>query len=237
MKSAEQYKRVFDEERTRCYAEVEQIEIDAGYKVDRTRLETAARVLACPVKVNPPNWQHGRVIYALVRGLLEDDPLRPGLLLDIGTAKGFSACVMTWAAQDAGARRRVISVDVIDPLARVARNSVLEADGSLHTVPEFVAPYQAQPIEFHGGGSLALLDTLVAAGERVRFAFVDGKHDYKHVHAEAAMLRKMQSTGDVVLFDDMQIPLVAEAVRAIPGYLLSHVSVCAKRAYAIGVRQ
>ena len=57
-------------------------------------VEAAARVLACPLKANPPNWQHGRVLYAGYRAYLAGLQRRV-LLLDIGTAKGFSAAAMS----------------------------------------------------------------------------------------------------------------------------------------------
>src|SRR3989304_7206134 len=69
---------------------------EAAFALERTRLEAAARVLACPIKAGPPNWQHGRVLYALTRRyrLTAEGPL---YCLDIGTAKGFSALCLLWA--------------------------------------------------------------------------------------------------------------------------------------------
>ena len=55
-----------------------------------------------PVEGNPPNWQHGRVIYALARELLVHDP-SVGLFVDIGIARVL-AVVMGWAIAEAQAR-------------------------------------------------------------------------------------------------------------------------------------
>lgn len=237
MRTKEQYAEAFQAECARVYPEVSAFEQSFGFAVPRVKLEAAARVLACPLKVNPPSWQHGRVIYALARSLLEDDDC-PGCLLDIGTAKGFSAVVMSWAIADAGARRDVVSVDVVDPFAYVERNSVAEMDGELLTVPEFVAPFLLENghIQFHGGGSLPLLDRMISAGERVRLAFVDGKHTATAVSAEIACLLRLQIPGDVVLFDDVQIAGVAEAVRKISSYTVTRVNAGVNRAYAMAVR-
>lgn len=238
MKNKSNYAAAFATERLREYPEIDALEKALGYSVARDRLELAARVLACPLKVNPPSWQHGRVLYAVASELLESED-RPGLFLDIGTAKGFSACVMTWAVADAKSRRRVMSVDIVDPLAAVPRNSVLEADGETFTVPQFTEPFAAPGVNltFFGGGSLSLLQKLVSHGDRVRLAFVDGKHNFDVVHAEANCLLKLQSAGDVAVFDDLQIPLVAEAVKVIAGYDFTIVSAGPQRKYAIGVRQ
>lgn len=195
-------------------------------------------MLACPVKANPPNWQHGRVIYALAREQLDDGSGGSGCFLDIGTAKGFSAVVMSWALADAGVHREVHSVDVMNPLERVSRNSVAEAEGDLLTVPEFVAPFIAPtvPVHFHGGGSLALLKDMVRLGLTVKFVFVDGKHSYGAVTEEIACLLQLQRPGAIALFDDMQIPGVAEAVKRARGYEVSRVRAGVGREYAVAVR-
>lgn len=232
------YDAAFLWECTQQYAVIDELERSLGYAIDKDRLERFARTLACPVKVNPPNWQHGRVLYALARNALEEER-NGGVFVDIGTAKGFSATIMAWAIYDAKARCRVLSVDIVDPNARVVRNSVREVDGTLLTVPEFVAPFidpVIHRVEFHGGGSLALLNSLRSDGTRVRLAFVDGKHNAVTVTEEARMLAQLQRRGDVVLFDDMQIAQVASVVSALKTYAITHVRANARRAYAIGVR-
>lgn len=235
-KTAADYHRAFTAECARDYPAVSDFEERAGFAVDRARLEAAARVLACPIKANPPSWQHGRVLYAAARRALKDNPAPGGIFLDIGTAKGFSAVVMTWAIADAGARHHVLSVDVVAPDARVPRNSVLEVTEGLKTVHEFTAPFARGSIEFHGCGSVLLLQRLQPGGERVRFAFVDGKHSYEAVHAEIRLLSVLQRSGDVIVFDDLQIPGIGEAVAELRGYTVDFVRADKLRAYAVAVR-
>src|SRR3990172_8581667 len=93
-------------ERTRRYPLVDDFEARQGFALDRARLEAAARVLACPIKARPPNWQHGRVLYALTRRyrLTAEGPL---YCLDIGTAKGFSALCLLLSVE--GTASRVVS--------------------------------------------------------------------------------------------------------------------------------
>lgn len=233
----ERYDAIFEKEKSNVYHEISEYENECGAGVSLTRLEEAARVLACPLKVNPPSWQHGRVIYATVRRLLKDGD-SSGTFVDIGTAKGFSAVVMGWAVEDAGAKSRVASVDIVDPGARLARNSVLEADGELHSVYDFVRPFKGNlPIEFFGGGSDKFLRTLSQAHERVRFAFVDGKHSYESVTNDVKLLSQMQSKGDVLIFDDIQIDGVMTAVARQTAYDFRSLSAGPMRRYAIAVRR
>lgn len=216
-----EYDAAFERERARDYSEVTELERRLGYSVERERLEACARVLACPVKVNAPNWQHGRVLYALARHYLACT-YHAVTFLDIGTAKGFSACVMSWAIADAGMAdtgHAIASVDIVDPDAFIKRNSVAEVE-KLQTVQQFVKPFIAPDVSvtFHGGGSAKWLREARAEKVNVGFAFIDGKHTFDAVMLEFIGLTKLQRTGDLLLFDDVQFPDIEKAVMRITGY-------------------
>ena len=230
--TTQDYDRAFDLECRVNYPAVTAFEGD-GPALDRTRLEAAARVLACPVKAHPPNWQHGRILYTLMRQRLALEP-NPVTCLDIGTAKGFSALVMRWALDDAGVEGTVLSVDVLDPLARVRRNTVAEVDRYL-TLAETLAPWpEAQRIEFRQMTGVAALKSL----KRVHVAFVDGKHTFAAVAEEVALLAARQQAGDLVMFDDAQIDGVAKAVGAASShYEVSRFDLLPHRAYLLGIRR
>lgn len=230
--SAQMYAVAFHRERLQSYPMIDAVEARCGYALDRERLESAARVLACPVKKSPPNWQHGRVLYALTRQYLEGrDSINA---LDIGTAKGFSALCLLWAAHDAGARGHVTSVDVLDPRAHVSRNTVAEVDG-LKTLAEILAPWpETQAIAFLKSTGQQYLQE---HPERVHVAFVDGKHKYEAVSWEAALLAERQQSGDLVMFDDVQIDGVRKALKEQRAYDLEYVDVLTNRRYAIGRRR
>src|SRR6185369_15064920 len=92
-----QYDKAFIEERMSEYPMIDDYEKSCGFALNRHKLEEAARVLACPVKKNPPNWQHGRVIYSTLRSYMtETTCVNPLHILDVGTAKGFSALCALW---------------------------------------------------------------------------------------------------------------------------------------------
>jgi predicted O-methyltransferase YrrM len=229
-----QYDAAFDLECRQRYPAVLGVETASGFAIERSRLQSAARILACPVKANPPCWQHGRVLYAVARRYL-DGQTEPVHVLDIGTAKGFSALVLQWALLDSGVPGQVESVDVIDPLSREYRNSVLELDGPKR-LAEYLQPWpEAAAIRFYQSTGI---DWLSRSAERVHIAFIDGKHTGAVVAKEAALLSKRQEPGDLVVFDDVHIPDVCAAVDGMASaYLLELVQVLPQRAYAIGVRR
>lgn len=235
--SRAEYDAAFIRARAVEYPELDRFEQLAGIAVNRDRLESAARVLQCPVKVNAPNWQHGRVLYALARQYIAWAP-EPTTFLDIGTAKGFSACVLSWAIADGGKPgHRVVSIDIVEPAARVARNSVAECERLL-TVHEFVAPFAAPgvPIEFLGGGAGRWL-TRTPIEVHVGFAFVDGKHTFDAVASEAISVDKRQHRGDVILFDDTQLSDVQKATMQLRNYRREGIYLSTvQRSYCVAVK-
>lgn len=236
----ERYDAIFEKEKQKVYHEVSAYENECGAGVSLTRLEEAARILACPLKVNPPSWQHGRVIYAALRRVLQESSSENEVFLDIGTAKGFSAVVMGWAIEDANTaiNPKIISVDIVDPGTKVSRNSVAEAEGELHTVFDFVRPFKGKlEIEFIGGGSQKLLSKLLLQRARVRFAFVDGKHSLDSVSNDIKALSILQKKGDMAIFDDIQISGVMSAVARQTTYDFRSLNAGDLRQYAIAVHR
>jgi hypothetical protein len=233
--TAEDYAKAFECERQKVYPTIDAFETRCGYAVDLTRLEAAARVLACPVKAHAPNWQHGRVLYAMTRQYLETSYVVFVNILDIGTAKGFSALCLQWALADAYTNGLVSSVDVIDPAGLVRRNTVAEVGGYL-TLFETLAPWpEAEEIKFY---RQAGEQWLARSDARVHVAFIDGKHTGAVVAHEAALLAERQRPGDLVLFDDAQIQDVGKAIAAVKGYALERLAaIPGEREYVLGVRQ
>lgn len=230
------YDAAFEAERQVEYPIVDAFEQRCGFAVDRQRLEAAARVLACPVKKNAANWQHGRVLYAAVRRYIHEQSWSSvPSILDIGTAKGFSALCMLWAIVDEQAVANVVSVDVIDPLGTQRRNTVAELEG-LVTLRDILKAWpEAMEIDFrHCTG----IDYLEKTKGRIHVAFIDGKHSGSVVRREGVLLAKRQEAGDLAIFDDLQIPDVSQAVTSLhQEYRLEYLDVLATRKYAIGVRR
>lgn len=235
--TADQYAALFVDEREQEYPAVSAVEARMGYALNRDQMERAARVLCCPYKVSRPNWQHGRIIYAAYRrrcASLPQDELVSAL--DIGTAKGYSALCAWWALSEAGVVGRVTSVDVLSPGARVRRNTVAEVEG-LRTLYEILEPWpEARAIEFREETGTACLQ---ASADRVHLAFVDGKHSTDAVRSEWRLLARRQATGDVAIFDDVQMPAVIEGLKgAEAAYEFETIALgSVNRAYAVGVRR
>jgi predicted O-methyltransferase YrrM len=233
--AASAYDVAFDLERQQVYPLVEAFEARMGSALTKDRYEPAARVLACPVKKNPPNWQHGRVVYAATRWYLTRAH-GTVTLLDIGTAKGYSALCLQWALIDSDVSGQVWSVDLIDPDVRAVRNTVAEVDG-LKTLAETLAPWpESRAIRFEKKTGLEWLSE--HRSERVHVAFIDGKHAGPVVRAEGELLATMQQAGDLAIFDDLQIEGVALEVHQLKShYEMQTLEILPHRKYAVGIRR
>lgn len=235
-RTAGDYARIFEAERQQVYEAVTLFELVAGYALDRGKLENAARVLACPLKTNSPNWQHGRVLYSAAREYFSALPSETWInTLDVGTAKGFSALCVQWALNDSGRKGQVVSVDVLNPYGVESRNTVAELDGPV-TLAQILQPWpEADAIEFHRSTGVEYLKKHVG---RIHFAFVDGKHSGDVVSQEAALLAKRQEPGDLVIFDDAHMPDVASAIETARGnYTLTSLVAKPGREYVIARRR
>lgn len=234
--SYDDYNTVFHKECAHRYLSIEAWEVSLGYALDRERLEHAARILACPLKVNPPNWQHGRLIYSALRNILAYYKGEV-LLLDIGTAKGFSALCMLWALLDSrpNVTGKVVSLDVIDPHARVRRNTIAEVDG-YKTLAEILKPWpEAKEIEFIQSTGVHWLSEHF---DHVTFAFIDGKHKYDQVRLEAQLIAQRQLHNDYIMFDDVHIEGVMKAATELKDYeRAAHIKLLPEREYYLCYKQ
>jgi Methyltransferase domain len=241
-KSVAAYRDIFERERLNVYPQMDAIEAACDAKIKTSTLEAMARVLACPLKVNPPNWQHGRLLYALTTRYFKNHPDQSFHFVDIGTAKGFSALCLAHALADAGRQGVITSVDVIDPLRAEERNSVIELPNGplpLSSYVENFLPFQRGTakafdgsliisfwknvdIYFHKGAGMLFLHDL-ARDDRINVAFVDGKHKQTDVSAESAEIRTRQFPGDLIIFDDLQLDPVKTAVLKLRGYHIEYV--------------
>ena len=234
------YDAAFSKAKELEYPEIDKLEHECGYAISRKRLESAARILACPIKKNPPHWQHGRVVYSIARAYLKGRR-EPVSLLDCGTAKGFSALCLQWALNDASEEfpldglGSVTSVDVLDPKGTPHRNSVLELDGP-KTLAQFLEPWpEAKRITFKKQTGI---EAITEAPGTIHLAFIDGKHSREAVLKEGQALAKRQRSGDMAIWDDCQIEGVSSAVALLREfYSVQYVTCCSYRTYAIGTRR
>ena len=163
--------------------------------------------------------EHGLLLYKLVRCL---EPVSPSVILDVGTARGFSAITMARALLDANLDGMVYSVDVIDhhsrlnwhrgkqdptdPLANIIISRSEIWSRWFDEEARWVTPAVGQSheiLENWSNGPIAL-------------AFIDGDHTYDAVIRDLSLLEHLMDPAGVIVLDDYHTGVSMGTLRSRP---------------------
>ena len=172
--------------------------------------------------------EHGLLLYKLtMEGARSDGTL---VVLDVGTARGFSALTMARAMLDGELEGRVYSVDVI------GHHEPLNWHGTKQEADEPLAGVEISRSEIWGrwfAEESALVTTINGRSMEVLkdwqhgpidYAFLDGSHEYEDVRGELEALDSLMAEGGVIVVDDFHLGVVVYRVRsrllnAVPGVI------------------
>jgi len=113
-----------------------------------------------------------------------------GDVLELGTYAGLSTCIIAQAIVDSSRNSMVLPIDIAD--------YGWKANADLNHV--------GQQIDFHLGPAIEQVQSLIAAGRKFGFTFVDHSHTYEEVAAICPMLDKVAKPGSFVQFHDYNDP-------------------------------
>lgn len=169
--------------------------------------------------------EHGLILYGLVLQLSAST--HPLVVLDIGTARGFSAIAAARAMLDANREGRVYSVDIIDHHeSRVWHVDKQEADEPLSGIEisrseiwERWFPDESNRIvPINDRSSEVLRDWPHGP---IDLAFLDGSHTYDSVKQELSSLDSMIRRGGAIVLDDYHSGMTAARIRSRPINLMA----------------
>ena len=212
---AETYLRLFDDAKGKRYRDVEEYEKQMGHAVPTKWLEELALQTQIVVKRSPLCYAHGRVLYSALANYLSGCDEDPVVIVDIGTARGFSALCMAKVLEDKNTPGTVITFDVLPHKEPMYWNCLADVNGPqtrvslLRPWAELVEKY----IIFYQGDVDIFLPVFGIG--RINFAFVDGGHAYNNVIFEGEHISQSQKTGDMIVFDDYSVDKFPRVVRAV----------------------
>src|SRR5258708_1736921 len=134
----------------------------------------------------------------LVQKVIRD--IRPQVAIEVGLAFGISTLYILEALKETGGQKLI----GMDP----AQRDQYWRGGGLHAVSR--AGYESL-YEFHENTSQQVLPALVAQGQRIGFAFIDGWHTFDHTLIDFFYIDQMLEPGGVVIFDDVGGPAIKRA--------------------------
>lgn len=235
------YLRLYEDARQVSYPEVDAFEARQGFAVDREWLDELALHTQVVVKNSKLNYQHGRLLYSALRRYLSRTDRDPAIVLETGTARGFSALCMARAVLDSGSCGFVITVDFLPHNIPMIWNCIDDHEG-IKTRQELLSrwPEELDRVVFIQGRTKTQMRRIGLS--RVHFAFLDAQHTADDVIAEYVYVRDRQKNGDVILFDDVTKGLFEGVVNAVEYiereglYAVERIQASSERGYAIAVR-
>ena len=162
---------------------------------------------------------HGLLLYKLVSCL---KVTTPPVILDIGTARGFSAITMARALLDSDSDGTVYSIDVVDHEGRLswhsAKNDAVDPLAGISISRSEVwsrwfadeatrvTPIRGQSKDVLGNWSFGSID----------IAFIDGEHTYDSVKRDLTVLGSLMTPTGVIALDDYHPGVSMGAIRSRP---------------------
>lgn len=169
--------------------------------------------------------EHGLILYGLVLQLSASG--HPLVVLDIGTARGFSAMAAARAMLDANREGRVYSVDIIDHHeSRIWHVDKQEADEPLSGIEmsrseiweRWFPDESDRVVPINDSSSEVLKDWRYGP---IDLAFIDGSHTYDSVKRELSSLDPTMRREGVIVLDDYHSGMSAARIRSRPINLMA----------------
>ncbi len=198
--------------------EVNQYETSTGYKIEKDWLNNLALRTQIVIKKNELNYAHGKILYSSLREYISENQgnLENIVILETGTARGFSSLCMAKALNDSKISGSILTFDVLPHTKKIYWNCITDHLEGPITRQELLEPWKQlvnNYIIFHQGYSNIELKKIGL--QRINFAFLDGSHTYKDVLFEFNIIKKHQKKGDVIVFDDYNEKLFPGIVKAV----------------------
>ena len=170
--------------------------------------------------------------------LLSKDKQEKINIFETGTARGFSSICMAKALIDSGHKGTVNTIDIIPNKKKIYWNCISDAEGK-KTRLELLNSWrkELQYINFIEGTTSRQMRKLKF--EKIDFAFLDAQHDKESVIEEYNFVKRHQTRGDIIIFDDVSKKFneIMEAIDLIKKENYYNISILEfsdeKRGYAI----
>lgn len=221
----------------------EKIESDTGFRLTREWVNELALHTQVVEKKSSLDWVHGRLLYSFFRRFIQASvpDVENFMVLETGTARGFSAVCLAKALVDSRKPGVVLTLDPLPHSKKIFWNVIDDHDGKRTRQTLLNAwSVELEHIVFITGTSRRSLPRLGIG--RIHFAFLDAQHTKKEVIREFKYVQARQLRGDMLFFDDVtpgRYDGVVEAVDDVEAsglYSVTRYFGSDSRGYAVAVR-
>ena len=198
------YRTLFLDAVSRRFPETEEFETSTGFAVDQDWINDLALHTQVVQKKSKLNWQHGHILYSLLRKHIESiRRVRDSVqVFETGTARGFSAVCMGKAIVDSNHPGVVVTIDSIPHNRAMYWNCIDDVEGQ-KSRRELLEPWSAEVARVVFFQAVTPQQLGRVGMDRIDFAFLDAQHTFESVMAEYKFVEERQSPGDLIVFDDV----------------------------------
>jgi hypothetical protein len=210
----EKYLALWHQAKLEYYPEIVNYLSEYNIKIPSEWIHELALYTQVCIKESKINYQHGFLLYKCLSNYILKNKLNEISIVEIGTARGFSALCMAKAIKDHGIEGKILTLDILPNNFPIYWNSIGDNKGKRSRV-ELLSGYKyliEHYIQFIEGKSENILRNL--ALKRINLAFIDGNHFYENVLYDGNYISKNQSSGDIIVFDDYNTSFFPGVVKA-----------------------
>ena len=217
-----------------------------GFSINKNWFNKLALHTQVVIKKEELNFFHGRLLYSLLSKYINDENLNSRsskqiIILETGTARGFSSICMAKALTDNDCLGIITTIDSIPHEKKIYWNCIDDNEGP-KSRSELLEKWDSElkKIIFIQGWTKDILPRLGIT--RINFAFLDAQHTKEDVLREFKFVSERQKEGDIIVFDDVTenlFPGVCEALKFIENnskYKVKRLNFTSKRGYAIATK-
>ena len=149
------------------------------------------------------NWTHGFVILKTLREYLQKNKLAKVVILETGTAAGFSSVIMSYALKLQKKNYQIFTIDILPHEKKIYWNRISDHLVGKTSRKELLNEYSEflHNIEFINDVSKNFFKNKPSF-DRINFAFIDGSHEYEDAKIEFDFIDKHNFKNDVIILDD-----------------------------------
>ena len=237
------YRALYLEAISRSFPETEEFEKSTGFAVDQDWINDLALHTQVVHKKSKLNWQHGRILYSILRSHIEEKKAVRDYVqvFETGTARGFSAVCMAKAIVDSGRQGVIVTVDSLPHNRSMYWNCIDDVEGQ-KSRRELLAPWSSEVARVVFFQALTPQHLGRIGMDRIDFAFLDAQHTFESVMEEYRFVEARQATGDLIVFDDVTpgvfdgVVAAVDAIRDKGLYEVQEIGRRTERAYAVARR-
>lgn len=237
--SKEEYLRIHNKAKKNINIEVTKLVKEFGFPIDKNWLDKLALKTQIVKKKSQIDYQHGRLIYSLIRNQLKTFTNQNYFkILEVGTARGFSSIIMSKAILDSKKKGKIFTIDIIPHNKKIYWNTIDDLEGP-QTRKHLLRSYEKylKSIKFLTGQSLNIIKNIKT--RQFNFIFLDGNHDFYNVIKEYDLVKNLQKKNDILLLDDVTpkkfdgIVKLLNIIKKENKYTIRKITSNPKRGYAI----